>query len=360
MAEPEVRFPRFSDAEMARRHGLVRQLMEERALEALLVHGGSGAGAGVHWLTHYPSPRPCWLILPREGAMTLFLHFFNHIPCTRAITQLGDIRCYHPSAPLAVAGALREKGLEAGRVGVVGLATTIPHAQFERLKAELPRAHFEDVSGPFHALRKARSEEELAWFRESARLTDATCEALEAHIRPGLSEFDLSRIIHDAFLPEGGQLGIHFLSTTPMANPARPVPWQYPTPRRLRAGDAVIAEITVSYWGYAAQIHRPFAVARAPTPLYQALFDAALECYERVRAIAKPGTTSREIVDATALIEERGFTVFDSLFHGEAGRNPELGTRTSAHAFEEYVLQENEVVVVQPNPMTPDGRAGLQ
>lgn len=50
----------------------------------------------------------------------------------------------------------------------------------------------------------------------------------------------------------------------------------------------------------------------------------------------------------------------DSLFHGQIGRNPEIGTRTSNHAFEDYTLRENEVVVVQPNPTTPDGRAGLQ
>ncbi|MEK6710313.1 MAG: hypothetical protein AABZ64_07020 [Nitrospinota bacterium] len=42
------------------------------------------------------------------------------------------------------------------------------------------------------------------------------------------------------------------------------------------------------------------------------------------------------------------------------GRNPEIGTRTSNHTFEDYTLQENEVVVVQPNPVTPDGKAGLQ
>ncbi len=97
-----------------------------------------------------------------------------------------------------------------------------------------------------------------------------------------------------------------------------------------------------------------------PLPVYRALFDAALDCYETVRQLARPGTTSRQIVDATDLLVDRGFIVHDSLFHGQFGRGPELGTKTSHHTFEDYTLTDREIVVVQPNPTTPDGRAGLQ
>jgi hypothetical protein len=48
------------------------------------------------------------------------------------------------------------------------------------------------------------------------------------------------------------------------------------------------------------------------------------------------------------------------VFHGEAGKSPELGTRSAAHPMEPWTLEENMVHVIQPNPITPDFKAGLQ
>mgnify|MGYP001206560017 CR=1 FL=1 len=107
-------------------------------------------------------------------------------------------------------------------------------------------------------------------------------------------------------------------------------------------------------------IHRPFAVAEAPSALYQKLFDTAYECFERVRKVLVPGSTSEEIIEATSVIEDNGFTVYDSVVHGEGGRNPELGTRSSPHVREPWTFRENTVAVIQPNPITLDHRAGLQ
>jgi len=354
-------YPRFSDAEHRRRFALVRDMMRTEAVEALVVHGTTAMGSAVHYLSHYIPARPAWLVFPLEGPSTLFLHFYNHIACTRTLSLVEDVRCSHPNSGKAVAENLKERGLGSARIGVIGLGNSIPHSQFETLKAEAPDAEFADLAGPYNRIRIIRGEEELAWLRESGRLSDLTCEALEREIRPGLSEYDLSAAIHSAFLPESGHMGIHFVSTTPMENPERPVPWQFLTPRKLEKGDAVITEITITYWGYATQIHRPFAVAAEPTPVYRELFDVALECYEAVREITRPGATSEEIVEVSSrMTEDKGYPILDSLFHGEGGRNPELGTRGSNHAFEPFTLAENMVVVIQPNPMTPDGKAGLQ
>lgn len=357
----EGAFPKFSKAEYHRRFQLIRKLMLQEDVEALVIHGTTAMGSAVHYLSHYVPARPTWLIFPLEGPSTLFLHFYNHILCTKALSIVEDIRCYHPNPGNAVANNLKERGLGASRVGVVGLGSTIPHAQFETLKDECPEVEFKDLAHPFNQIRLIRSEEELEWFRESGRLTDLTCEALEREIRPGLTEYDLSTIIHRAFLPESGHMGIHFLSTTSMQNPEQPVPWQYLTPREIERGDVVITEITISYWGYATQIHRPFTVSTKPTSIYQELFDRATECFEAVRGIAKPGTTSEEIVDiSTQMTEDKGYPILDSLFHGEGGRNPELGTHNSHHIFEQYELKENMVVVVQPNLTANNGKAGLQ
>ncbi|MGZ9125177.1 MAG: M24 family metallopeptidase, partial [Candidatus Binatia bacterium] len=184
--------------------------------------------------------------------------------------------------------------------------------------------------------------------------------ALENNLRAGLTEQDVLAIVYNAYLKNGGDPGIHFIATTHMDNPDRFVPWQRQSSRVLETGSVVITELTVSYWNYSTQIHRPFAIAKEPTPTYRKLFDAAYECYESVRKICKPGTTSEQIIAATSAIEANGFTSYDSVFHGEAGKSPELGTSSAAHPLEKWTLEENMVHVIQPNPITKDLKAGLQ
>ncbi|HEX9265789.1 MAG TPA: M24 family metallopeptidase, partial [Candidatus Binatia bacterium] len=236
----------------------------------------------------------------------------------------------------------------------------IAYGHMTELQRRFPDAEFVDFGTQFGRIRRVRSEEELAYLRKSGYLTDLACEALENSLRPGLTEQDVLSIVYNAYIKNGGDPGIHFIATTNMDNPDRFVPWQKQTSRVLEKGSVVITELTVSYWGYSTQIHRPFAIGKEPSPTYRKLFDAAYGCYENIRKVCKPGTTSEEIVAASSIIEESGFTSYDSVFHGEAGKSPELGTKSTAHPLEPWTLQENMVHVIQPNPITKDFKAGLQ
>lgn len=334
-------------------------MMRERGVDALLVGGGQ-ASADIFYLTNYFPQSPAWTIFPLDGEPIVLHHFFNHGPCIRDMAVVSDIRWYGPSAPPTMARTLKERELGRATIGVVGLASAIPYAHFAALQRELPEAKFEDLGRAFQLLRWTRSEEELEWMRRSAHLSDLACQALEDGIRPGLSEHDLSLLMHQAFIPEGGRLALQFMASTSMHAPERYVPYQIPGNRVLQKGDVVITEITINYFAYWSQIHRPFAVGEPPTPLYQALYDAAYECFERVLGVVRPGASSEEIIAAGSVIEERGFTTFDSLFHGEAGKNPELGTPSAVHPPEPFTLREHMVFVIQPNPVTRDFKAGLQ
>jgi Xaa-Pro aminopeptidase len=298
-------------------------------------------------------------LFPAAGEPSCFFHFYNHFPCAKAQSIVDDIRCYGPSPIETLAEEIRRRGLDKSRIGLVSLRT-ISHSHFVELQQSLPNVEFLEFGPQFTRIRRVRSEEELAYMRRSGYLTDLACEALERSLKPGITEHEILSLVYGAYIKHGGDPGIHFITTTRMDEPDRFVPWQRMTPRVLEVGSVVITELTVSYWGYSTQIHRPFAIGREPTPLYRKLFDVALECYESVRRICKPGTTSEEIVAATSVIEENGFTTFDSVFHGEAGKSPELGTRSAAHPLEPWTLQENMVHVIQPNPITRDHRAGLQ
>jgi len=351
-------YPRFSDEEYARRYRAVRNAMQKENLDAILISGARGSSE-VHYLSNYLAQSPCWLLFPRDGDPTVFIHFFNHQPCAKAQSIVEDVRWYGPSPIDSIVKEIQRRELADSKIGIVSLRS-IAHGHFTALQREFPKVEFVEFGPAFNQIRRVRSEEELPYLRRSGYLTDLACEALERELRPGMTEQDILSVVYSAYLKNGGDPGIHFIATTQMDDPDRFVPWQRPTPRTSSVGSVVITELTVSFWGYSTQIHRPFAIGREPSAIYRKLFDVALECYENVRKICKPGTTSEEIIAATAVIEENGFTTYDSVFHGEAGKGPELGTSSAAHPLEKWALEENMVHVIQPNPITKDFRAGLQ
>jgi Xaa-Pro aminopeptidase len=351
-------FPRFSDAEYVKRYSAIRDAMKKDSLDAVLISGARGSSE-VHYLSNYLAQSPCWLLFPREGEATVFIHFFNHQPCAKAQSVVEDVRWYGPAPMSTLVEEIRRRNLATSRIGLVSMRA-MAYGHVTELQRQFPDAELVEFGPQFGRIRRVRSEEELGYLRKSGYLTDLACEALEKNLRPGLTEHDVLSIVYSAYIKNGGDPGIHFIASTNMDSPDRFVPWQKQTSRVLEQGSVVITELTVSYWGYSTQIHRPFAIAKEPSPIYRKLFDAALECYENIRKICRPGTTSEQIIAASSIIEESGFTSYDSVFHGEAGKYPELGTRSAAHPLEPWTLQENMVHVIQPNPITKDFTAGLQ
>ena len=67
--------------------------MEKEGLEAIVICGGMGSPE-VHYLANYIAQSPCWLVFPREGEPTCFLHFYNHLPCTKQQAIIEDVRWY--------------------------------------------------------------------------------------------------------------------------------------------------------------------------------------------------------------------------------------------------------------------------
>ena len=293
-------FPRFSTAEYQRRYGAIRAAMQKENLDAILISGARGSSE-VAYLSNYLAQSPCWLLFPREGEGTVFIHFFNHQPCAKAQSVIDDVRWYGPAPMPAIAEEIRKRGLDKSRIGLVSMRG-MAYGHVTGLQRQFPETEFVEFGPQFGRIRRVRSEEELVYLRRSGYLTDLACEALENNLRAGLTEQDVLSIVYNAYLKHGGDPGIHFIAATNMNNPDRFVPWQKQTSRVLEKGSVVITELTVSYWGYSTQIHRPFAIGKEPSPTYRKLFDAAYQCYENIRRICQPGTTSEQIIAASAVI----------------------------------------------------------
>ena len=356
----EAAYPRFSMDEMSHRYKIVREAMQAADLSALILYSTPSSYHEVLYLSNFMATRDAFLVFPAGGEPTLFVQMFNHVPNARLLATVADVRWGGPDSATAVAENLRERGLAGGRVGLAG---PISFKQHDLLRKMLPQVVFTDFMPQLSRIRLIKSEEEIGFLRKGAQLSDLAIEALEREARPGVTEHGLAAIVEGAYLGLGGKNHIHYMAATPMSNPDLCVPAQYQSGRALQVGDVLITEISAHYHGYAGQILRPFAIGVPPTSTYRHMYDVAVEAFERITAVIRPGATSEDVLDASEYIHQAGFTICDDLVHGFGGGYlaPILRTRhTSVKVAESFVFQENMVVVVQPNVITEDERMGVQ
>jgi Xaa-Pro dipeptidase len=358
-------YPRYSQKEMARRHRELHEFMGQDDLAAVLVGGATGPiETSVQYYTNWPPLVESYVLLPLDSEPVLFVRLWNHLPDARRIAVINDVR-YGGDTPNKQAGhvaeVLQERGLREGRIGLIG---PIREADVRILRAALPDADWVDLSGVYRELRLVKSDEELAFTRIAAGMIDRSVEAMEREIRPGLREYELAKIIEDAYLADRGTNLIHFTLSTSMADPQACVPHQYPPDRVIESGDVIVTEISATFWGYAGQILRSFTVDAAPTPLYQDLYDTAVTVHDDIVGLLRPGATVGDILDRAEQIHAAGFTIYDDLVHGFGGAYlPPIirtrSTRGSTHD-DDFAYPARAIVVVQPNVITPDERAGVQ
>ena len=354
-AEP---YPRFSDAEMARRRAAIEAVMAAHEVDHLLVYGANRSGSAVGWLTRWPVTREALVVVTPGERDVLLVDFYNHVPNAARIATEADVRPAAPSGIATAVAELRARGSAGRRVGLIG---PLGHAAHARLAAGVGEVVALDAA--YTRLRVVKSPEEIAWLRVGCALTDAAVLALRDGARPGVDERELGALVEGAYVARGGTTHIHYFAATPMAAPEQAVPAQWPSTRRLQAGDALTCEISAAWFDHPGQLLRTFAVDAEPTPLFQALHAAADAAFDAVAAVVRAGATAADVVAAAGVIEDAGFTTRDDLLHGFVGGYlpPVVGSPSrQIAAVPDFTFTAGMTVVIQPNVVTPDETAGVQ
>ena len=349
--------PRFSDAEMARRRDAMAKLLAQAECDHLVFCGANRAGSAVQWLTQWPVTAEAVGVFTPEMRDALFVQYVNHAPQASLVADKADVAWGGESSIKSAVAALKKRHARQNRVATIGPVTAEQHAVLSDVFGTLT-----SLNRDYIRLRQLKSAEELDWLRIGAHFSDLGMAALRDGIRPGVSERELGNAIERAYVGAGGTTGIHYIGTTPMAASDLGVPRQYATPRKLQAGDAVVAEITAAFWDHPGQVLRSFALGE-PTQLYRDLHAAADAAFDAIAAGLKAGATPAEVIEASGVIEEAGFTIIDDLLHGYGGGYlpPILGCKSRpAGPVPEAPFRAGQTVVIQPNVVTPDRKAGVQ
>lgn len=349
----------FSGSEMRRRRAEFGREMDRSGVSYALAYGANRSGSAVSWLAGWPVTREALLLVgPAPEDDVLLVSYFNHVPQARRVSVV-PAAWTGASAVATALDTIASRGRVPDRIGLVG---ALPFDQY-RLLAEQVRA-VADLNPAYTRLRLVKSAEELAALQRGAELTDVAIGALAEALRPGATDHEVLAGTEHAYVSRGGLHQIHYLGITAMDDPVVSVPAQWPTGCVIRHRDIVTCEISVGAApDYAGQVLRTFTVGAPATSLFADLHTVAAAAFDAVAARLTPGTLARDLADAAAaVIEPAGFTTIDDAVHGYGGGYlpPVVPAPGRPLAAPDLVLSAGMTLVVQPNVVTRDGRAGVQ
>ena len=329
--------------------------MQAHDVDHLLIVTDHRAGNAPQWVTGWPGTVEAYVVFKPGERMTMHVEWYNHFPLAQRVAKDVDVRWGEHRGIHKTVEELKRRG--ARRIGLIGPLV------LSKCRVLEEQFHVVVLDAEYVRLRLIKSEEEIGWLRIGAELSDRGFESLLAGTKPGLNERELADLVERAYVARGGTTFIHYIGVTSMAEPHLCVPPQFASSRTTKAGDVVFCELSASWWDYSGQVLRSFTVGADPTPLYRDLHATAEAAFDAVSGVIRHGTTMQEIIDASGVIEERGFTIYDDLVHGFGGGYfpPVLGSRSRpAGPLPQMTLQENMTLVVQPNVVTRDHKAGVQ
>lgn len=296
----------------------LRARMVDAGLDALVV-----AGKG-HWWTgrgylRYLTDFHLWghdglLVLPLEGQPGLTLTspaVAAKIAARGWVTDTGgDVYLVGRTRELLV-----DRGLSAGRIGLVGERAIMGAGVRDELVASLPDARFERADELFDRVRAVKSPLELSQQRELWAHVLRAMERFQELAEPGVMSNEIAAEITRPLWAAGARDILIF-----MGEDADGVDLPRPVP--LRCDDKTRFHLEVcGPSGHWCEVTINLAW-KPPTEAESRLMAAEIEAFERIRGIARPGRRLSELAaEFEATLRDHGFAIegttdhFD--FHGQ-------------------------------------------
>lgn len=368
----DAAYPTFSDEEYERRYRATREKMDRLGLDVLVVPGGPyhwSYGGGMLWLSGHRGWHAMveYVVVPREGDPTLVYSFGGtHAEATRRAVYPDDVR---PSRGGdfggVIADVIEERDYADGRIGIAPADWRFddypPVDHVETLREELSNASFELVADFFHELVFQKSDEEVEYHRTAGELCVEALYAMRARAEPGVTEYQLAAAAAHAAMDGGGQVDFLIIGSTPMDDPAQVFGNPRPSHRELAEGDIVMNELAIGYEGYTAQIGIPICVGEPTDRVREFFDDIVLPGFERMRDELRPGNDLEAIVEAGEFFRDNGYQSRPIHLHGIdlVSNSPHVGPEgVDAYDYEREI-QPGTVMMLEPNPISPDGLLGL-
>jgi Xaa-Pro aminopeptidase len=302
MAERD-RALKFSDREFQRRYLKIREGMQLRDIDCLVVTGNNsffgGYAADLVYLLGRNEMMGGFIIFPLEGDAMCFNASGDDPrgPIPKKMVPFkngkGEGRRIRDWAA-GIAARIRELGLENGRIGICDMRV-MPAGVYIELVEQLPRAKFLPAGDILLECRRIKSAEELEFVRMAGQCADRGFEAIFKTARPGVTEREVVNAIEAAMVDAGAERGNFIIFGA--------APWEEwlkigrvigRPERKLQKGDLLLNEISPGYSGYYVQQCIPVSLGVAEKDMpesFTELFKLNQEMYQLTRDELRPGTT---------------------------------------------------------------------
>src|SRR6185436_2606485 len=122
-------YPRFSDAEYARRHAALGRVMEQAGVDHLLVVTDHRTGNAPQWVTGWPGTVEAYVVFKPGEPMSMFVEWLNHFPLAKKIARDIEVQWGEHRGIQKTIAELKKRG--AKRVGIMRPLMPVKHRQLE-------------------------------------------------------------------------------------------------------------------------------------------------------------------------------------------------------------------------------------
>jgi Xaa-Pro dipeptidase len=332
-----------SDEERCRRFSNLRQAMQQEGLAALVVCGRSDLrfrGRVLYVSDVFQLTADCFVVLVMTGRPVFISTPIVGLGQAQLTSWAGEFRSN--AAPGEEIGkVLIELGLEASDIGIVGLSDAVAAEHLRQIATVVPTAQLRDATRLFERVRQVKSPEEIENLRGTSAIFRKIFAALEAEIRPGMSEADIagcaSRIakLH----------GCRDVKTAMATTPFRAI--SYGSQKRIEKDDQVMVWIeTPGPTGYWLELRRCYSFGAPPARVLR-FWSLIEECWDVGLRAIRPGVLASEVMAKIgAVVRKAGYDLSDAGYslHG-IGADAIEGMWIPGN---DRILEENEVVSLHP------------
>jgi Xaa-Pro aminopeptidase len=346
----------YSLAERDRRWKAVRESAAKAGFDCILVPLGNGIDG--RYMTQL---RCSAMVLPVDG---------------RAPIVIADRRSNNAWVPEPwqtgrewaepMGEALLDLGMEHARIGVAGLSGgllthcssidgVVNHTALQHVMGKVPNASFEVATDVIGFVRYVKSDEEIAFVRESAQVASAGLDELIKLARPGVD----AGVLYADVLAHMLELGSEYFPLTFTIDSGEAAkPKRYTNPPlgcRLASNTLITNEINAICGAQWTQVRQPILLGKVPV-VWNAVLALQREIYEAGLAMIKPGVTFGALADyIDGFGGNRGMkTVMQLQGCGYGDDGPRFSVRARGERARDLPMQKGNVFVWRPLTMSQD------
>jgi Xaa-Pro aminopeptidase len=304
-----LEYPTLSLKERDRRWSLIRKMMKENEVEALIVLPGRPPfDDPTNYLTNSGS---FWVFFPLQGEPVAFGGGFYTIPSLMNSEAYGieswvkDWRFVGKRNVDELVKILREMRLTSAHIGTIASSHFAGPTQAlmtnnltNVIKTALPNISFVELWKPYVQIWLVKSEEEIAMFRKAALAGEVAAEEFADACKPGNTLLDIQNAVMSTLIP----YGVDIMRPTMLGsgpNGGREIYWleKGVKPPVLNKGDLVYSEIFCNVGSLHSQV-QPCVSIGEPTAEKKKLASLAREAYEIGVETLRPGITFGQLAEA--------------------------------------------------------------